>query len=226
MLQTAVGNVYKGLKAQQSHLQIKMPDVKSSVSLSTLSNPELEAAFSTAVQVRLTSQGWSKLDHSHLVHCSLWDSQAGNQQACSSVRISVACCNSATVVIQAEPGMPQLSQNMRVAAEDESLQRSTIACLMQCSSTCLMLLQACRDAPPYKTASGCMLCFESAFLCPGVVMLKLLDPKSMLPPNLQSIIEKPEDGLKDVESLRAVNRAVEGLPCSLMPDGRSGLLIY
>jgi hypothetical protein len=67
---------------------------------------------------------------------------------------------------------------------------------------------------------------ESAFLCPGVVMLKLLDPKSMLPPNLQSIIEEPEDGLKDVESLRAVNRAVEGLPCSLMPDGRSGLLIY
>jgi len=108
VLQTAVGNVYKGLKAQQSHLQIKMPDVKSSVSLSALSNPELEAAFSTAVQVRLTSQGWSKLDHSHLVHCSLWNSQAGNQQAFSSVRISVTCCDPATVMIQAETGMPQL----------------------------------------------------------------------------------------------------------------------
>ena len=107
MLQTAVGNVYKGLKAQQSHLQIKMPDVKSSVSLSTLSNPELEAAFSTAVQVRLTSQGWSKLDQSHLVHCNLWNSQAGSQQAYSSVRISVTCCNPATVMLQAEAGMPQ-----------------------------------------------------------------------------------------------------------------------
>ncbi len=106
VLQSAVGNVYKGLKAQQSHLQIKMPDVKSSVSLSALSNPELEAAFSTAVQVSLTSHGWSKLDHSHLVNCSLWNSQAGNQQACPSVRTSVTCCNPATVMIQAETGMP------------------------------------------------------------------------------------------------------------------------
>ncbi len=108
MLQSAVANVYKGLKAQQSQLQIKMPDVKSSVSLSALSNPELEAAFSTAIQIRLTSQGWSKLDHSHLVHCSLWNSEAGNQQACLSIRISVTCCNPATVMIQAETGMPQL----------------------------------------------------------------------------------------------------------------------
>lgn len=108
VLQSAVGNVYKGLKAQQSHLQIKMPDVKSSVSLFALSITELEAAFSIAVQVTLTSQGWSKLDHSHLVNCSLWNSQAGNQQACSSVRISVTCCNPATVMIQAETGKPQL----------------------------------------------------------------------------------------------------------------------
>jgi len=89
-----------------------------------------------------------------------------------------------------------------------------------------MLLQAYRDAPPYNTASGCMLRFESAFVCPGVVMLKLLDPQSMLPPNLRGTIEEPEDGLKNVESLQAVNRAVDGLPCSLMPDGRSGLHIY
>lgn len=52
-------------------------------------------------------------------------------------------------------------------------------------------------------------------------MLKLLDPMSMSPPNLRSAIERSEDGLKDMESLQAVNRAVEGLPCSLMPDGRS-----
>lgn len=84
-------------------------------------------------------------------------------------------------------------------------------------------MQPYRDVPPYNTASGCS---QSAFLCPGVVMLKLLDPKSMLPPNLRSITEEPEDGLKNMESLQAVNRAVEGLPCSLMPDGRSGLLIY
>ncbi len=57
-------------------------------------------------------------------------------------------------------------------------------------------------------------------------MLKLLDPKSILPPNLHSIIEEPEDGSRDLESLQAVNRAVDGLPCSLMPDGRSGLHIY
>ncbi|KAL0019186.1 hypothetical protein WJX77_001417 [Trebouxia sp. C0004] len=159
---SVVGNIYKGLKAQQSHLEIKMPDVKTSVSLSALSNPELEAAFSTAVQVRLTSQGWSKLDHSHLVHY-LWSSQAGNQEACSSVKISVTCCNPATVMIQAET---------------------------------------------------------------GVVMLKLLDLKSMLPPNLRSIIEEPQDGLKSVESLQAVNRAVEGLPCSLMPDGRPAIVSH
>ena len=88
-----------------------------------------------------------------------------------------------------------------------------------------MLIQAYRDAAPYKTASGCMLRLKSTFLCPGLVMLKLLDPKSMLPPNLRSIIEEPEDGLKDLESLQAVNRAVEGLPCSLMPDGRFAHLL-
>ncbi len=90
-------------------------------------------------------------------------------------------------------------------------------------SDAITALQGC-DTLPYRI--WLHVKFQSAFVCPGLVMLKLLDPQSMLPPDLRSTIEESEDGLKNVESLQAVNRAVEGLPCSLMPDGRSGLLTY
>ncbi|DBA73676.1 TPA: hypothetical protein ACH3X2_009658 [Trebouxia sp. C0005] len=75
-------------------------------------------------------------------------------------------------------------------------------------------------------ASGCMLRFGSVFARAGVVMLKLLDPQSILPPDLRSTMAETENVLKDMESLQAVNRAVEGLPCALMPDGRLGLPTY
>ena len=104
MLQAAVASIYKSLKAQQSQLQIKMPDVKSSVSLSVMSTEELEAAFSTAVQASLTNQGWSLLEHRHLIDCSWWSMEAGKQQACQSVRISVSCHSPATVAVQAATG--------------------------------------------------------------------------------------------------------------------------
>lgn len=103
-LQTAVGSVYKSLKAQQSQLQIKMPDVKSSVSLSPLSNSELEAAFCTAVQAMLTRQGWSLLKRQHFLDSSIWTLEAGKQEGCQSVRLSVTCCAPATVVVQMQTG--------------------------------------------------------------------------------------------------------------------------
>ncbi len=99
-----MGSIYKGLKAQQTQLQIKMPDVKSSVSLSALSVPELETAFSIAVQGTLTSQGWALLENQHLLDGSLWELEAGKQHAYQSVRLSVTCCSPATVVLQAQTG--------------------------------------------------------------------------------------------------------------------------
>ncbi len=50
-------------------------------------------------------------------------------------------------------------------------------------------------------------------------MLKLLDPWNALPTDLTSRLGLA-DGLSDPGSLKATNRAVEGLPCSLLPDGR------
>ena len=52
-------------------------------------------------------------------------------------------------------------------------------------------------------------------------MLKVLEPWHTLPAGLISRLDNPVDSLKEPECLQAINRAVEGLPCSLLPDGRS-----
>ena len=55
-LQSVVSNVYKGLRAQQNELHIRMTDVKSSVSLAPLSTTELATALSIAIQSLLARQ--------------------------------------------------------------------------------------------------------------------------------------------------------------------------
>ena len=110
LLQTVVGDVYKGLAAQQSQLNIKLSGVKSSISLGPLSTVELDAALSIAVQSQLTEQGYSQLDKQHFVGGNIWDLQLGasghGQQTCRSVKVSVACHAPAYVAMHLETGAP------------------------------------------------------------------------------------------------------------------------
>lgn len=107
--QTVVGNVYKGLVAQQSHLNINLSGVKSSISLGPLSTTELDAALSVAIQCQLTERGWSQLDKQHFVAADIWDVTASGQQDCSSVKVSLACHAPAHVLLHVETGMPYSS---------------------------------------------------------------------------------------------------------------------
>ena len=104
LLQTLVGSVYKALKAQQNQLGVKMPDVKSSVSLSPLSASELAAAFSTAIQACLVHQGWSLLEREHLLNSSTWHPATGSEQTCHSVKLSVTCFAPSTVLLHIQTG--------------------------------------------------------------------------------------------------------------------------
>ena len=52
-------------------------------------------------------------------------------------------------------------------------------------------------------------------------MLKMLDPWQALPAVLRAGHQSINDSLVEPERLQAINRAVDGLPCSLLPDGRS-----
>lgn len=104
--QTVVGNVYKGLTAQQSHLNIKLSGVKSSITLGPLSTIELAAALSVAVQSWLAEHGWSQLDKQHFVGSNVWDLAPSGQQTCRSVKVSVACHAPAYAVLRVETGAP------------------------------------------------------------------------------------------------------------------------
>lgn len=53
----------------------------------------------------------------------------------------------------------------------------------------------------------------------GLVSLERFDARHALPAHLAAV-RSLQDLLHDSGSLSAVNRAVEGLPCSLLPDGR------
>lgn len=108
-LQTVVGNVYKGLAAQQSHLSIKLSGVKSSISLGPLSTTELDAALTVALQCQLREHGWSQLDRQHFVGTNIWDVAARGQQDCSSVKVSLACHAPAHVLLHIETGTPYSS---------------------------------------------------------------------------------------------------------------------
>lgn len=107
-LQSVVSNVYKGLRAQQNELHIRMTDVKSSVSLAPLSTTELATALSIAIQSLLAGQGWSQLDRQHMVDSTLWDLDASRQQACHSVKLSVACQAPANAVVCVNTGMNEI----------------------------------------------------------------------------------------------------------------------
>ena len=106
LTQTLVGSVYKALKAQQNQLGVRMPDVKSSVSLSPLSASELAAAFSTATQACLIQQGWSLLERDHLLN-SAWHPSAGSEQKCQSLKMSVTCFAPSTVLLDIQTGVLQ-----------------------------------------------------------------------------------------------------------------------
>ena len=105
-MQTVIGNVYKGLTAQQSRIDVKLSGVKSSISLGPLSTIELDAALSIAVQSQLTEHGWSQLDRQHFVRGDIWDLGASGQQSCHSVKVSVACHAPAHVTMHIETGAP------------------------------------------------------------------------------------------------------------------------
>lgn len=95
--------MYKGLTAQQSHLNIKLSGVKSSITLGPLSTIELDAALSVAVQSRLREHGWPQLDKQQFVGSNVWDLAASGQQI-PSVKVSVACDAPAYVVMRVETG--------------------------------------------------------------------------------------------------------------------------
>ena len=105
-MQTVVGTVYKGLTAQQSHLDIKLSGVKSSITLGPLSTSELDAALGIAVQSWLAEHGWSQLDKQHFVGSNVWDLAASGQQMYRSVKVSVACHVPAYVIMRVETGAP------------------------------------------------------------------------------------------------------------------------
>ena len=107
LMQTLVGSIYKALKAQQNQLGVKMPDVKSSVSLSPLSASELAAAFSTAIQACLVNQGWFLLEREHLLNSSTWHPATGSEQTCQSVKLSVTCFAPSTVLLHIQTGVLQ-----------------------------------------------------------------------------------------------------------------------
>ena len=100
-----VGNVYKGLKLQQSQLHIKMTDVKSSVSLSPSASTELAIALSIAVQSLLAEQGWVQLDRQYMVKGTFWDLEGSRQRTCQSVQLSIECHTPGNVVLLVQTGM-------------------------------------------------------------------------------------------------------------------------
>lgn len=108
-MQAFVVNVYKGLLAQQSHLHIKLSGVKSSIFKPPLPNIELEAALNVAVQSQLSQHGWFQLDRQQLVTGDIWDQQASGQQACYSVKLSLACHAPGYVLMRMQTGAPSSS---------------------------------------------------------------------------------------------------------------------
>lgn len=102
--QTVVGAVFKGLKAQQNQLGIKVPDVKSCISLSLLSEAELSSAFGLAAKAQLASRGWFALEQRHLTQQSLWDLDPAKLHSMQSVKIHTAACMPDRVVLKVETG--------------------------------------------------------------------------------------------------------------------------
>ena len=54
----------------------------------------------------------------------------------------------------------------------------------------------------------------------GIIALRRFDPKQAFPAHLAAA-SSLQELLHDSGSLSAINRALQGLPCSLLPDGRS-----
>lgn len=104
LLQAVVGAVFKGLKAQQSQLNFKMPDVKSCVSLAPLSTAELQTAFELAIQARLGAVEWSSIGQQHMVQKNLCNLDAASIHRVQSLRLSVSSVAPDKVAIRLETG--------------------------------------------------------------------------------------------------------------------------
>ena len=57
----------------------------------------------------------------------------------------------------------------------------------------------------------------------GTVMVRLFDLQRSLPASHQEMLAKSKIStfLKTADNMQAANQAVEGLPCSVLPEGRS-----
>lgn len=124
--QAVVGAVFKALKAKQSHLGIKVPDVKSCVSLAPLSAAELHTAFGLAVQIRLSAVGWFALTQHHMLEKSLWEVDTASLHCIQSVKLSVSSIAPDKVALKLETGKDR-RPNVRAWPE-------SAACLRACQS--------------------------------------------------------------------------------------------
>ena len=111
--QTVVGAVFKSLKAQQHQLGIKVPDVKSCISLSLLSEAELSSGFGLAAKATLASQGWFALEQQHMIQQSLWDLDPAKMHTMQSIKIHAAACMPDRVALKVETGQFCKSQPVK-----------------------------------------------------------------------------------------------------------------
>ena len=103
-MKAVVGSVFKGLKAQQHQLGIKVPDVKSSVSLAPLATPELTSALWSAIQARLLTLGWFALGQQHMLEKSLWQLDSKSLHNLQSVRLSASPVAPEKVALKLDTG--------------------------------------------------------------------------------------------------------------------------
>ena len=99
-----VGSVFKGLKAQQHQLGIKVPDVKSCVSLAPLATPELTSAMGSAIQARLLTLGWFALGQQHMLEKGPWQLDNKRLHNLQSVRLSASPVAPEKVALKLDTG--------------------------------------------------------------------------------------------------------------------------